>query len=118
MSVGHAHLLHEGSEVLLNVNGQVLDILVKQGLLLPGRKGFVVCPTLWVLAKLPSPILNTRSLHIRAALCVASHSYKLHVVHKRWVWSATLCMLAETTFSKSAMLQLYNALIVRRIAFV
>ena len=43
------YLVHEAPVVLLNVDSQALHILLKQGLLLPGGKGLVVCPLLRVL---------------------------------------------------------------------
>ena len=52
------YLVHETPEVLLNLEAQLLDILLKQGLLLPRGKGLVVCSALRVLAQLCLPILT------------------------------------------------------------
>jgi len=52
------YLVHETPEVLLNLEAQFLDVLLKQGLLLPGGKLLVVCSALRVLAQLCLPILT------------------------------------------------------------
>ena len=58
LTPGRLYLVHETSEVLLNLEAQLLDILLKQGLLLPRGKGLVVCSALRVLAQLCLPILT------------------------------------------------------------
>ena len=58
LTPGMLYLVHEIPEVLLNLEAQLLDILLKQGLLFPRGKGLVVCSALRVLAQLCLPILT------------------------------------------------------------
>jgi len=58
LTPGMLYLVHEIPEVLLNLEAQLLDILLKQGLLFSRGKGLVVCSALRVLAQLCLPILT------------------------------------------------------------
>ena len=64
----HAHLIHQSLEVLLNLQRQVFDVLVKQSLLLSLCKCFVVCPALRVFAQLCSPVLDNSIGSVRLAV--------------------------------------------------
>ena len=87
------YLVHETPEVLLNLEAQLLDILLEQGLLLPGSKGLVVCSALRVLAQLCLPILtgvhsmfkvsayiDAPQLHNQSEMVEQDHSISRHLV--------------------------------------
>jgi hypothetical protein len=85
------YLVHETPEVLLNLEAQLLDILLKQGLLLPRGEGRVVCSALRVLAQLCLPILtrvhsmysayiDAPQLHDQSETDEQHHSISRHLV--------------------------------------